>query len=193
MFLFTPCSQQLAQWHPARALIAANSLRKSAMRPASTASLRVASSSFPVMKIARALRSNAATRRSARSRNSSRWMSSSRQVAVRRAAALEQRLAANVRLSMPLWANSRATPFEKARHCHRPRPRLSAVAWSAERQMQYVPEWSQLLIWIEIPSRWTSRSVSGVRIEGQSKIYARAEVLPSSFEGPSAVLSRIGI
>jgi hypothetical protein len=43
-----------------------------------------------------------------------RWMSSSRQVAVcARPLSSNASAEANVRLSMPLWANSRATPFRK--------------------------------------------------------------------------------
>jgi hypothetical protein len=85
------------------------------MQPASTASLRVASSSFAVMKMTGHFDLDAASRRcSSIPEIPPRWMSSSRQVAVCALPLSSNASAeANVRLSMPLWANSRTTPFRK--------------------------------------------------------------------------------
>ena len=85
------------------------------MHPPSTASLRVASSSFAVMKMTGHFDPDAASRRrSSIPEIPPRWMSSSRQVPVCALPLSSNASAeANVRLSMPLCANSRATPFRK--------------------------------------------------------------------------------
>src|SRR5216683_941940 len=85
------------------------------MHPASTASLRVASSSFAVMKMTGHFVPDAASRRcSSIPEIPPRWMSSSRQVPICALPLSSNASAeANVRLSMPLCANSRATPFRK--------------------------------------------------------------------------------
>jgi len=73
------------------------------------------SPSFAVMKMTGHLESDAASRRcSSIPEIPPRWMSSSRQVAVCALPLSSNASAeANIRLSMPLWANSRATPFRK--------------------------------------------------------------------------------
>src|SRR5882672_5986091 len=85
------------------------------MHPASIASLHVASLSFPVIKITGHFDPEAASRRcSSIPEIPPRWMSSSRQAAVCALPLSSNASAeANVRLSIPLCANSRATLFRK--------------------------------------------------------------------------------
>ena len=72
---------QLSTWHSARHACA-NGLCKQAMHPASIASLRVASSSFAVMKMTGHFDPDAASRCSSIPEIPPRWISSSKQVAV---------------------------------------------------------------------------------------------------------------
>jgi hypothetical protein len=141
------------------------------MHPASTASLRVASSSFAVMKLTGHFDPDAASRRcSSIPEIPPSWMSSSRHVAVCALPFSSKASAeANVRLSMPLCATGEPRPSESP-HCHRPRSRPSA-ALPYRVQLRWARLCAQVarrpLIWIkEIWSAVNSQAASSrVRID----------------------------